>query len=691
MKMPSAAWLALPCLVSPAVAQVLVGFGNVVYDPLCAESCLRSLTSYMLDCSGMGEDHDGMEMMSMPMTADCYAHSTPFLTSVAWCMSTKCAGQDIALSRMEHWWEQTVTGSRTLAAKWSYSAALLNVDPSPPTYQLGAADTALNVTSIVEPNTYLKQWNVLGGVRDETIIESAYSIAIFVVGVGLPLALTWIPHLPFGRTLADKLKPYLVYPSLIGTYQVRPLPFLLGNAPTVGQGFYMAAFLALNVVLTSVNYQSRQPSAWFGSQWNEISAYVMYRTGIFGYMILPLVILFSSRNNILLWWSNWSHSTYLVLHRWVGRLFMLYAVIHSVIGLQIYATYATTGWWAWGAVATVASVLLTLGSSLHVRRPQYELFLTSHILLAVFVVVGCWYHLIGWYASMGMFIPYTSGMEFWLYLAIALWFLDRLVRVGRVVKSGARRAHVLDLGAGYIRIDIPGIRWGFEPGKHAYVYFPTLSPLRPWENHPFSIVPTALLQHSGRSEAAGSLSKGARDDEENQPTTTATGGTFKVGTDSDAGIIGVTLLIKKSAGLTKHLQPHAGLLTLLDGPYSNSDVSALLRCDRLLVLAGGIGITGVLPYAYSHWNVKLAWSVSESARCLAEAVDLSGVSSKEVYVGSRLDIYKLVYDEADSGWGRIGVVASGPGGFCDDVRAAVTAAGRKGTTVFELEIDAYSW
>lgn len=45
----------------------------------------------------------------------------------------------------------------------------------------------------------------------------------------------------------------------------------------------------------------------------------------------------------------------------------------------------------------------------------------------------------------------------------------------------------------------------------------------------------------------------------------------------------------------------------------------------------------------------------------------------------------------NSGWRKVGVVVSGPGGLCDDVRAAVAAAGRKGNTVFKLEVNAYSW
>ncbi len=485
------------------------------------------------------------------------------------------------------------------------------------------------------------------------------------------------PRATSDPSIAVQLKPSIVYPSLIGKFQVRPLPFLLGNAPTVGQGIYIAIFVILSTVFAAVDYKSGQPNGWFGSQWQEISAYVLYRTGTLGFMLLPVLFLFASRNNVLLWLTNWSHSTYLLLHRWVARVFTLYVVIHSIIGLQIYAANSKEVWWIWGAVATVATALLAIGSGLYVRASQYEFFLISHILLSVFVVVGCWYHIIGWYASMAIYILDTWGYEIWVYFGIAVWFFDRLARVGRILRNGAPRSRVTDLGNGYVRVDIHGIRWGATPGQHAYVYFPTLDPLRPWENHPFSIIPTPSLPQPASS---------IRGDEEKQ------GGTVLVKTASDdRPSIGITLFIKKANGITKHLQSHEGLLTLLDGPYSNCSTEHVLRCDRILLIAGGIGITGLLPWTSQHWNSKLAWSVSESARCLTDAIDLSGVANKEVRVGRRFNVVDLIEAEAEAGWERVGVVVSGPGALCDDVRAAVAAAGRKGNTAFELEVDAYSW
>ncbi|KAL9112636.1 MAG: hypothetical protein Q9227_003207 [Pyrenula ochraceoflavens] len=513
--------------------------------------------------------------------------------------------------------------------------------------------------------------------------------------------MTCLGFLPYISRIVQKIKPYLVYPSTIRAYQVRPLPYSLGNAPTVGQSLYITMFIILNVILAAVNYKSYQPHAWYATKSDEILAYVFYRTGTFSFVLAPLTLLFSSRNNILIWLTNWSHSTFLLLHRWVARLFALYALLHTLTALPLYySTERTQQYWIWGAVAIVATMVLTFASGLYVRRPFYEFFLITHIILSIFVIVGCWYHIKLWSA-----VGLTWGYETWLYAAIAVWFFDRLARVARMAQNGVRRSTVTDLGGGYVRADIIGIRWGYEPGKHVYVYFPTLNPLRPWENHPFSIVPTALLQPAPDSVSGGTSSKRSDKDsstdgsgrqidiEKQDGVRTLSKTAADLSPDNSRATVGLTLFIKKSAGMTKSLQAHDNLLTLMDGPYPNNPTKEVIRCDRILLIGGGIGITGLLPWVSNHFNVKLAWSVRETARCLVNEVEgmLSRVAEKDVRIGGRLDVNELLDEELRRGWGKVGVVVSGPGGLCDDVRAAVVRAGRKGGTVFELEVDAYSW
>jgi hypothetical protein len=525
-------------------------------------------------------------------------------------------------------------------------------------------------------------------------IDVPNSIILVVVAIGLPVFLTVLHYLPFFSTLLDKVKPYL-WPSTIGTFQIRPLPYLLGNAPTRGQALYLVVFGILNVIACAIDYRIRQPSAWYATAWRELVVYIFYRFGAYSFVLFPVVFLFSTRNNVLLWMTNWSHSTYLLLHRWTARLFTLYAILHSILGLIVYADAANEPYWKWGAAATVLATVLMLGSGLYVRAKNYEFFLISHIVLSVFVVAGSWYHIIGWYNSMGMNWPeHTAGSyEIWIYMACAIWFFDRLVRVLRMVKLGIRRSRVTEIGEGIIRVDVPGVRLDHKPGMHVYAYFPTVTPLRPWENHPFSVIPTAMLESASPSKP-GSVSNGSgHEDVEASKETKVSIHRTKAVRDA-LPPVGITLFIRKSAGMTKAMRAHDSLLTLLDGPYPNNETRALLRCDRLLIIGGGIGITGLLPWTRSHWNTKLAWSVREPARGLVDALEdaLAAIADKEIRVGSRLDVAALLAEEVAAGWGRVGVVVSGPGGLCDAVRAEVAAAGRQNkSTVFELEVDAYSW
>ncbi|KAK6336195.1 hypothetical protein TWF696_001758 [Orbilia brochopaga] len=699
---PLLAWATSMLVASVTGQGQLNGFPANPYDPFCAMACLRSLTSLMLDCSSMG---DTVGMMTMSTTSACWATNTPYLTSLAWCMHTKCAPYHVSNSKFEFFWEtqatgQTTAGVKIVPPKWSYAEALAKV-VEPVTVQLAASDMDLNATSIVSPDVYLKQWNVLTMIQRETTVENAYGIAMLVTGFGLPIVLTLLGYAPYLSKAFKRLKPYLVWPSTIGSYQVRPLPYLIGNAPTIGQTLYVVLFLILNIIFTCIGYESRQPSAWYANRYYEILSYVMYRTGVFGYILAPLVFLFAGRNNFLLWTTNWSHSTFIILHRWVARIFALQSLLHSVLAVYIYKKEGmydmevVKPYWIWGIVATVAVVILTFGSQLFVRSFAYEVFLLTHIVFSVIVIVGFWYHAYDLYKWLG-------GYQTWIYCIIAVWFFDRLIRVARVVVAGPRRAKVTELGGDYVRIDIAGVRWGSEPGKHVYTYFPTLHPLRPWENHPFSVLSTALLQpcvsnSDGVSGSQDSIerveeprSSSGSDVEKNEAFKSQV---QRVSQRIHRATVGLTIYVKKSTGATKLLGANDSLLTFIEGPYPNNSTTEVLRCDRLLLISGGIGVTGLLPFVNNHWNVKLAWSVKESARCLVDDLQpaLDSIRDKDVRIGRRLDIRQLIDDEADAGWEKVGVVVSGPGSLCDDVRVAVVSAGKRGKTEFELEVEAYSW
>lgn len=513
-------------------------------------------------------------------------------------------------------------------------------------------------------------------------------LVLLLAGIAIPILLTLVGHLPFAGTLGDRfIRPLLVYPSLIGTFQVRPLPFSLGNAPTRGQALFVFVMLVLNVVTAATGYYTVASHNWLRTSWQQIVGFMMYRTGVLSYALAPLTVLFASRNNVLLWVTNWPHATFLLLHRWVARLFVLQALLHSVLAvvlykdMGIYDAQAVMPYWSWGVVATVLASVMLVVSTLWFRQRWYELFLLPHIAMAVLVLVGCWYH-----AAL-RFLPTGQGFNTWIYVAVAVWGFDRVARLFRIVKNGARRARVTDLGNEYLRLDIAGVRWGHAPGRHVYVHLPTAHPLRPWESHPFSILPRSLLRPTESLSATSSH----RDDAEKQAAAVTA-----VSAADTAASPGIVLFVRKAEGMTKALTSSPSLLTFLDGPYPNNSAAAALRCDRVVLVAGGIGITGVLAWVDNHPNVKLFWSAKESARPLVAALEpvvtRLGHGGAEVRVGQRFAAREILEEEAKAGWGKIGVVVCGPGGLCDDVRAAVVDLGRrsKGTT-FALEVEAYTW
>lgn len=518
-------------------------------------------------------------------------------------------------------------------------------------------------------------------------------VVLLVVGFATPVVFSLLNYLPYMTGIYDKFRPYIVYPTTIGTYHVRSLPYLLGNPPTIGQTLYIVVFAILNLILSAVNYKSSGPNAWFGNSYQEIMGYVSCRTGVLAFALLPLTILFSGRNNILLWTTNWSHSTYILLHRWIARICGVQIIVHSIVELVLYidqGTYAEElpkPYWVWGCVATVAACIMLVFSLLWFRRRwSYEIFLIGHILMAVFVLVGSWYHV-------EILFYRKWGYEFWLYAACAVWFADRVLRVARLLKNGLRRATVRELGeSGVVRVDVPGLRWKPNPGMHTYAYFPAAAPLRPWENHPFSVVPTALFQtRSDSSSSSVTNSSTHRDVEKGNETTSAAAEIRQRAIAYTTA--GVTLFVRKSGGLTKALKSHASLLTLLDGPYPNNSTASVRACDRLVLIGGGIGITGLLAFAAHHANAKLYWTVRAGAEALVAEVEpvMAALAEREVRIGSRLEVEALLAEEERGGWRRIGVVVCGPGALCDDVRAVVARKGREGKATWILEVDAFSW
>jgi len=162
----------LPCR---AAIEGLRGLTMPTDDPACAFACTGSLAGFALSCSiedhsyhgGGGHSH-GPPILTTP---SCRAGDEAYLSTVAWCMNTKCAEFDVPVSRLEEVWALKVTGNPSVRAKWSYTEALLSVD-IPPNRTLVVGDK-LNVTSLA-PASWQVSYNTATVMAHESRTQSIY-------------------------------------------------------------------------------------------------------------------------------------------------------------------------------------------------------------------------------------------------------------------------------------------------------------------------------------------------------------------------------------------------------------------------------------------------------------------------------------------------------------------------------------
>ena len=522
-------------------------------------------------------------------------------------------------------------------------------------------------------------------------------------GIAIPIAASLLRFLPIPKRLGSRLNAYFNYPPAMGSRHSTPLLNLM-IMPTRGQSLFLFYLVAINIILCSVGFESRQPNSWFASTTEEIRSLVANRTGVLSLVNLALSVLYAGRNNFLIFLTDWPQSTYLLLHRWTAGIATLQACIHSAIYLHNYlqsgdhATETKLDYWVWGVVATLAMTILLPTSILPLRQKAYEIFLAWHVIVAFFAILGCYLHI---------FLRFERqwGYELWVYLAFAFWAFDRLMRFLRLAKNGICKAKVTVIDEDYIRLDVPGVTGEGQ----AYLYFPTLT-WRVWENHPFSIAggflhtnPTTKPTETHVSSSASSARASQTTDIEKHPTVSVNPTTNPhTPTPTTTPQQNLTFIIRTHTGTTSLLRTRASLPLLLESPYPGSLLhpthAALNAHPRLLCIAGGVGITALLPLLTAHRGArKLAWGVRNASllaglRDLTDGPGMAGVQVR-TSVGARLDVRALVEEEAGRvGEGSLAVVVSGPPGMADEVRAAVVRVVRRGGgAVVAFWEESYSW
>ena len=463
---------------------------------------------------------------------------------------------------------------------------------------------------------------------------------------------------------------------------------------------FIAYLWIINIVLCAVDYTLLWPTLWYTEYRLLVIGSVANRTGMLSFANLSLAVLFASRNNVLLWATSWSRSTFVLLHRWLAVICVIQGTLHSILYFilhaetNVLAANAPEPYYYWGIIAMVFMIVILPASILPIRQRMYEIFLASHVVLVILILVGCFLHIYFRY-------HWQWGYEIWTALALALWGFDRfLARPIRLAGRGIRTAHVTIIDCDYLRVDITGV----EAVGQAYLYFPTLT-WRVWENHPFSVIPIPGIPQAGREGPGFQSSNNLKE-------------ILNASSTAETESPGIAFFIRRRGGLTTKLAAQeasaSGLRVLVEASYgsenwsiSSPDRRPSLAYPNVICIAGGVGITGVLPLLQrnlltTRGTTKLFWGVRTLP--LVNAVE-SLIHVKKIYrvgtrtpddtgprfwgdvqvqvsVGRRLELREILSSETLQD-GSIGttVVVCGPPAMSDEVRLIVVDLARQGRTV----------
>lgn len=401
----------------------------------------------------------------------------------------------------------------------------------------------------------------------------------------------------FNSSLVVKFRQAFTMPALFGFKHSIPISYfkvISMATPSRAQGMVILGYIIMNIVLTMVKYDVFEPNPWFPDKGEQLGRYIADRTGLLATSQFPAIFLFAGRNNLLLWLTGWSFDTFNVYHRWIARMMVLHAFIHSVCYTWLERSYLAECWedtyWRWGVIATIMGFFL-LGHSIHFLRTRgYEVFLFFHIVFAVFFVIGMWYHLV------------ELGWMNWMYGTIAVWAFDRLVRILRLFWSGLGTAQTQLHSDGVFLMTIDySKRWKFYPG--CYVYVHVMRKWGFWESHPFTLYQSPLPENEGKLMLAATVKKGM---------------TRRIAED-----------LASTPNGTKAFK------ILIDGPYGHSP--NIGKYDTAVFVCGGIGITSglgqirdILINKYHEQHIIFIWVLRHKSmlQCFLKEIQFLSDSDK---------------------------------------------------------------
>lgn len=322
---------------------------------------------------------------------------------------------------------------------------------------------------------------------DYSVVLCAYvGIVLLICACFRFFDLTAINAYLFRYKFMNYIRGYVALPTLNGTHSAEYKSWwcLSGLLPSRLETCHIACFFLLNIVLLSTGYEVDHYNVLFDGKLVQLCRYVGDRSGTLAIAHFPLIILFSTRSNFVECLTGFKYSTLIALHKWIGRIMVFDVLVHSIAytayALLTHSFLMSMGEWyfRFGVLATLVLVLLSFWSLGYIRKNHYEVFLYLHIFMAVAFFFSCWKHIqsIGW----------TN----WIYISLAIWIFERLIRIIRILHFGVATANIQLIGKDLLRVTIPKksqfMKWRALPGQYVFLHF--MDPMIFWQSHPFTVI-----------------------------------------------------------------------------------------------------------------------------------------------------------------------------------------------------------
>ena len=433
-----------------------------------------------------------------PYNATCLCANKNALATYAGCLAFDNRNTTTAVNYMMNYCEEN--GNVTVEKDWyekSYQYFLSNAktEKEIPNFNKTIPIDVPFKLDEAEMKLYERAYKQFLGNYDDSLYYGAgilgYWLLIMCIGAIVNWGKVMFPSLT--KKLTSKpINLWRQYVSMPATFrkkkaeELRIFKFFDSLIPSRFESIVIFLFYIVVLMIHAMNmhYVDGDP-VFENNKYNSQARNVADRTGITGTIMMPLVFLFSSRNNFLQWLTGWNYSTFVTYHRHIARVMFILIALHSILFTVLLrddmSEFSET-YMIWGVLATVSGGIILFQAMLFFRRRWYEIFLFIHILFAALYVAGTWIHVD------------ELGYVWFVYPAVAVWCADRVVRIARLVIFGFPKARVSLLADDTIKVEIPKPSyWKTIPGGHAFIHF--LKPTYFWQSHPFTFVESPADTH----------------------------------------------------------------------------------------------------------------------------------------------------------------------------------------------------